>query len=204
MKKIILASGSPRRRQLLAETGLDFEVRVSHREEVMTGSDPAQTVAALSAMKAEDIADQTEEDAVIIGSDTVVAIDGMILGKPADAQAAFETIRMLSGRTHQVLTGVTLISLEGKTRQTKTFVEETLVTFRELSEAQIKAYIQKGEPHPAGRQPPEILPWKDKAGAYGIQEPFGMKYIEHIRGDYYTVVGLPVCRLYAELEKMRL
>ncbi len=184
MNKIILASGSPRRRELLAQIGLDFEVVVSDAEEVMTGTLPGEVVKELSDCKAMAVAltlREEQRDAIVIGADTVVAKDGRILGKPKDEEAAFEMIQMLQGQTHQVYTGVTLIGGEKKV----SFYEKSDVLVYPMSEEEIRAYIRTGEP-------------MDKAGAYGIQGYFA-KYIREIRGEYTNIVGLPVGRLWHEL-----
>lgn len=184
MKKIILASASPRRRELLHQVGIEPEIEPSHVEEVITTTVPADAVMELSSQKAGDIARRhSGEKAVVIGADTVVAADGKILGKPHDEDEAFEMLKMLNGRKHQVYTGVTLVFCE--TGKTRTFAEETEVEVYPMTDAQIRAYIATGEP-------------MDKAGAYGIQGRFAA-YVKGICGDYNNVVGLPVGRLCQEL-----
>jgi len=176
--KMILASGSPRRRALLAMAGFSFEVVPADVDETADPAfSPEQLVAALSEKKALHIRD---EDAIIIGADTVVAIDGLILGKPKNEDDAFNMLSRLQGRPHTVFTGVTVVSsaLEGKRR---TFVESTKVFMRSLTEKEIRSYMATGEPF-------------DKAGAYGIQGR-GAILIDKIEGDYFTVVGLPLCKL---------
>ncbi len=183
--KIILASASPRRRDLLNLMGLSFTVMPSDREEVITKTAPDAVVEELSFQKAEDIAEKTA-DGLIIGSDTVVAIDGKILGKPASREEAIEMIRSLSGRTHEVYTGVTLIErANGRTVRTETFSEKADVKVMTLSEDEIEGYVDRGES-------------MDKAGAYGIQGYFSV-FIEEIKGEYATVLGLPVAGLYRRL-----
>ena len=177
--EIILASQSPRRRELLERMGLAGFRVVSpdvdkHMEEDLP---PAQLVCRLSQRKARAVREQVGDEGLIIAADTVVALDGAVLGKPADELAAFKMLSTLSGCRHQVYTGLTV--LRGEERHTVS--EETTVAFRELSEEEISCYIQTGEP-------------MDKAGAYGIQG-FGALLIEGIQGDYYNVMGLPVCRL---------
>jgi len=179
--KIILASGSPRRRELLDMVGISFEVIPADVDET---ADPAllpdQLVAHLAEKKALHVSHMIkDQQAVVIGADTIVAIDGFILGKPKDEADAFDMLSRLQGRPHQVFTGVTVASCDGK--RCETFVESTKVFMRKLTEAEIRAYMDTGEPF-------------DKAGAYGIQEK-GAVLIERVEGDYFTVVGLPLCRL---------
>ena len=191
MEKIVLASGSPRRKDLLAKTGLKFSVVVSGGEEKADTSDPAETVEKLSLDKASAVADllQAEkEPQLIIGADTVVACDGEILGKPSDKEDAFRMLWKLQGQTHQVYTGVTLLLKKKDTWQAHTFSEKTDVQFYPVSREELLAYIETGEP-------------MDKAGSYGIQGGFGI-YVKGICGDYNNVVGLPVGRLVYELKKL--
>ena len=177
--KLILASQSPRRRELLERMGLtEFEIRPAAGEEVASPDlTPAQLVEELSRQKAHEIALTAAAEDVIIAADTVVAADGRVLGKPHSTQEAQQMLRLLSGRTHTVYTGITVRRGE----QVLTQHEATDVVFRPLSEAEIAAYVATGEP-------------MDKAGAYGIQGR-GCVLVEGIRGDYYNVMGLPVCRL---------
>ena len=191
MEIIVLASGSPRRKELLAKTGLKFSVVVSGGEEKAETSDPAETVEKLSLDKASAVADllQAEkEPQLIIGADTVVACDGEILGKPSDREDAFRMLWKLQGQTHQVYTGVTLLLKKKHTWQAHTFSEKTDVQFYPVSRDELLAYIETGEP-------------MDKAGSYGIQGGFGI-YVKGICGDYNNVVGLPVGRLVYELKKL--
>ena len=191
MEIIVLASGSPRRKELLAKTGLKFSVVVSGGEEKAETSDPAETVEKLSLGKASAVADllQAEkEPQLIIGADTVVACDGEILGKPSDREDAFRMLWKLQGQTHQVYTGVTLLLKKKHTWQAHTFSEKTDVQFYPVSREELLAYIETGEP-------------MDKAGSYGIQGGFGI-YVKGICGDYNNVVGLPVGRLVYELKKL--
>lgn len=191
MEIIVLASGSPRRKELLAKTGLKFSVVVSGGEEKAETSDPAETVEKLSLDKASAVADllQAEkEPQLIIGADTVVACDGEILGKPSDREDAFRMLWKLQGQTHQVYTGVTLLLKKKHTWQAHTFSEKTDVQFYPVSREELLAYIETGEP-------------MDKAGSYGIQGGFGI-YVKGICGDYNNVVGLPVGRLVYELKKL--
>lgn len=174
--KIILASQSPRRQALLQLLDLPFTVQVSQADETMEpGKDPAQQVARVSQRKAGAIA--REPDWVVIAADTIVVCDGQILGKPTDEANARAMLRLLSGRTHQVMTGLTVLYGD----RCHTCTEITDVTFRPLSEREIDRYVRSGEP-------------MDKAGAYGIQGG-GALFAEKIHGDYYNVMGLPMCRL---------
>lgn len=177
--KIILASQSPRRKELLERMGIqDFEtISPDVDESAFHGLPPEELVRRLSAEKAAAVAGKVGEDAIVIAADTVVALEGAVLGKPADELDAFKMLSALSGVRHQVYTGVTVC--RGGEKQTAH--EVTDVTFRELSEREIEDYIATGEP-------------MDKAGAYGIQG-YGALLIQGISGDYYNVMGLPVCRL---------
>ena len=174
---VILASQSPRRRQLLGQMGFtDFKICPARGEEVAApGLTPAQLVEALSSQKAAEVAAAAEGDALIIAADTVVAVDDRVLGKPHSEEEAAEMLLSLSGREHTVYTGVTL----RRGSQIVTRHEATQVRFRSLTREEIDAYVATGEP-------------MDKAGAYGIQER-GALLVEGIRGDYFNVVGLPVC-----------
>lgn len=203
MTKIILASQSPRRRELLTQIGLEFTVCPSTVEESVTSTDPAEVVKELSQQKAEDVAQKEygvgkESDAekcggdsagqiLVIGADTIVAYNGMILGKPKDEADAVRMLGMLQGNTHKVLTGVTLIFKENMGTSSVTFAEETEVTMYPMSEDEISWYVGTGEP-------------MDKAGAYGIQG-LCARFVRQIRGDYGNVVGLPAARVYQELKK---
>lgn len=177
---IILASQSPRRQELLKLITSDFEIKVSNVDETLPDKiTPKKAVIYLSKIKAEPFADG---DDIVIGADTVVALDGKILGKPKSEKNAKEMLRFLSGKTHSVFTGVTLAS----DKKTKTFAVETKVKFFELTNEEIDAYIKTKEPF-------------DKAGAYGIQG-YGSLLVEKIDGDYFNVVGLPVSTLARELK----
>ena len=183
-KKLILASASPRRRELLHQVGLQPEIVPSHVEEVITSTEPDQVVMELSSQKASDVAARYQgQPVVVIGADTVVAADGRILGKPKTEEEAVSMIGMLQGRTHQVYTGVTMIFAD--TGETVAFAEKTEVHVYPMKENQIRRYVATGEP-------------MDKAGAYGIQGRFAA-YIQGISGDYNNVVGLPVGRVCHEL-----
>lgn len=188
MKNIILASASPRRKELLAQAGYPFTVVTSDAPEITDKVMPDEIVEELSAIKAEAVAVRIEEDACIIGADTIVAIAGRILGKPGNEKAAEEMLQSLQGKTHQVYTGVTLIELQAGTKKVTTFSERTDVTMYPMTDEEIRSYIATGEP-------------MDKAGAYGIQGRAAV-YIKKIAGDYNNVVGLPIGRLYQEMKKI--
>lgn len=173
---VILASQSPRRRELMGLFHIPFTVRVADIDERM---DPAKApydeVARVSRLKAEAVPRSPED--IVIAADTIVVCDGQVLGKPADEADAFRMLRLLSGRSHQVMTGLTV--LRGDTCRVHT--EVTDILFRTLSDREIRSYIATGEP-------------MDKAGSYGIQGGAAL-FVRRIEGDYYNVVGLPVCRL---------
>lgn len=180
MQKWILASQSPRRRELLSRIIPEFEIVTDDSEEVLIPNEtPEQTVRRLAEEKARNVSKKTQEDAWILAADTVVVLDERILGKPKDENDAFRMLSALSANVHQVFTGIAV--LDTKTGRCETVAEVTKVTFRALSEAEIQRYIATGEP-------------MDKAGAYGIQEK-GALLVEGIEGDYFNVVGLPLCRL---------
>lgn len=182
---LILASASPRRKELLSLITEDFRVVTSSVDETLPdGIAPEAAVKLLAQRKARDVAKLNPDDTVI-GSDTVVALDGAILGKPADDEDAARMLRALSGKKHMVFTGVCVISPE----KTSVFAGSAAVKFADMSEDEIKEYIKSGE-------------CRDKAGAYGIQG-FGSRYIEYIEGDYYSVMGLPVRLLYKELRGLK-
>lgn len=196
-KNIVLASASPRRRELLSLTGIKFQVLPGNIEEKASSSRPSQMVRELSSQKAlavfESFSEEEKEKSLVIGADTLVAIDGRVLGKPEDEQMAEEMLMLLQGNIHQVYTGVTLIfqavDENGKAvRRIRTFAEKTSVTMYPVSCREIRDYIATGEP-------------MDKAGAYGIQGKCAA-WIRKISGDYSNVVGLPVGRLWQELKKI--
>lgn len=190
MAKIILASASDRRKDILTQVGISYEIMPSSIDEDAIRADtPASLVEALSAAKAEDIAEHLTTDFVIIGADTVVVKDNSILGKPSNEAEAAKMLQMLQGNRHEVYTGVTLISVspEGK-GLIDTFHVRTIVDMIPMTMAQINAYIKTGEP-------------MDKAGAYGIQGR-GAAYIQDIAGDYYNVVGLPISTVLTRLANM--
>lgn len=177
---VVLASGSPRRRELLEQIGMPFMVAPSQTDETIPeGLSPSVAVQSLSLLKAADVAKTQPEEALVIGADTVVVLDDEILTKPRDVQDAAKMLRRLSGRCHSVLTGLTVF--RRKDGKSISVTEETSVYFKVLSESEIASYIATNEP-------------LDKAGSYGIQGLGGL-FIEKIEGDYYNVVGLPLARL---------
>ncbi len=180
---VILASQSPRRRELLGLFRIPFEVKVADIDESMdANAEAASEVARVSRLKATAV--ECGADEVVIAADTIVVCDGKILGKPRDAADAHRMLRSLSGHTHQVMTGMTVACGQNVISST----EITDVTFRELSDKEIDAYIATGEP-------------MDKAGAYGIQGGAAL-FCEGLQGDYYNVMGLPVCRLFEILREV--
>jgi len=207
--KLVLASGSQRRRELLTMCGYDYEIIVSNADETIDENDPESFVRALSFRKAKDVFDRLfaagRRDFAVIGSDTVVAFQKegeakpVIIGKPKDAEDAVRILSMLSGKTHRVFTGVSVIadipdenaaaqcSIQEKAEiQTECSITE--VTFETLSPNEITDYVNSGDP-------------LDKAGSYGIQGPFGM-FVREIRGNYFTVIGMPIPVLYKMLKKI--
>lgn len=206
-KRIILGSASARRRELLEQIGISFEVRDSDKEEVYHSLIPEEIVKELALSKAENVADDLREkqeqvkqisfdkknnvllDTIVIGADTIVVSDGSILGKPKDEADAVRMIRSLQGRSHKVYTGVAILDYddEGK-RKSVVHAVETEVFVNPMSDEEIREYAATGEP-------------LDKAGAYGIQGRFAA-YIERIDGDYYNVVGLPVSYVYRQLKEI--
>ncbi len=183
--KIILASGSPRRKELLAGLELDFETRLlpgidESYPETLRGED---IPVAISRKKSEAYRAAMADDELIITADTIVYLDGKVIGKPHSEEEACQMLRSLSGRTHEVITGVTLATR----RKTRSFASTSRVTFANLAESDIRHYVQRYRP-------------LDKAGAYGIQEWIGYIGVTGIEGSYYNVMGLPVQRLYTELK----
>ena len=190
MKRIILASASPRRRELLERAGVNFEVIPASGEENRISDDPKEAVQQLARDKAVSVMHTIEVSAdgtLVIGSDTVVVFENMILGKPHDIEDAVNTLKKLQGNTHQVYTGVSVLEKKNGVWTEHTFYESTDVTFYPVSDEEIRAYVATGEP-------------MDKAGSYGIQGIFGI-YVRGICGDYNNVVGLPVARLFYEMKK---
>lgn len=196
MNRVILASASPRRRELLGKIFATFEVIPSGAEENVSVTEPSKVVEELSLLKAKDIFDKQEkaEGLLVIGSDTIVAYDGQILGKPADTDHAFAMLKELQGNTHQVYTGVTLCAVKDGKEVIKTFHECTDVTFYSMTDEELWDYVWTKEE--SGK-----LECMDKAGSYGIQG-YGAVLVEKICGDYNNVVGLPVARLAREIKTL--
>lgn len=188
MLKIVLASQSPRRKNLLNQLGIAFEIIPSTVTEIITSTNPFEIVTDLSLQKAKDVA-STQSDSLIIGADTIVVQNGTILGKPNSKEEAFTMLTNLSGTFHYVYTGVSFVVTDASKNiyTTLSFYEETKVWFTSLSEHEIQSYINGGSP-------------MDKAGAYGIQDDWGSVFVERIEGDYYNVVGLPLSRFYKEIK----
>ena len=181
VKPIILASRSPRRIHLLHQIGLSFTVQESGVDEhISDGIAPEEVVRRLSLEKASRVAERLH-DGIVIGADTIVVLDGKILGKPSSKGEAISMLSQLGGKTHTVFTGFALIDVESQ----KSYVdyEKTEVTFRRLSNEEIESYVESGSP-------------MDKAGAYGIQDDFGAVFVERINGCFYTVVGFPLSKFY--------
>ena len=187
-KKIILASASPRRKELMTIAGYEFEIQVSHKEEKYESTEPDEIVKELSLLKAEDVAGQVEpKNLIVIGADTVVAYDGQILGKPVSKEHAFRMIKGFQGDKHQVYTGVAILKYDSEGN--KTVINQAVKTdvyVNSMTDEEIWNYIEKDD----------VM---DKAGAYGIQSGFAI-YIEKIEGDYYNVVGLPISFIYEALK----
>lgn len=194
MNKIVLASASPRRRELLEQIGMEFEVIPSDIEEKVESRVPCEMVMELSGMKAMDIFEklplEKRTSVIVAGADTVVAFKERIMGKPSDRKNAEEMLSLLQGKTHQVYTGVTLVWQKEKEEPPSklSFYEKTEVSMYPMSMQEIGRYVDTGEP-------------MDKAGAYGIQGKCAA-FIKEICGDYYNVVGLPIGRLYQEIKKI--
>ncbi|MBQ9699819.1 MAG: septum formation protein Maf [Lachnospiraceae bacterium] len=200
MYKIYLASKSPRRKELMTQIGYEFDILVSERDEVISGTEPEDVVKELSMQKAYEIerillersggklleAHEGYDGVVIIGADTVVSYEGAILGKPADEDDAYRMLSMIQGRTHKVSTGVAIVVVNSTERKVYNFAETTDVHMYEMSDEDIREYISTGE-------------GVDKAGSYAIQG-IGAKYIKGIAGDYNNVVGLPIGRIYQTLK----
>lgn len=197
--RVILASASPRRKELLAQLGVAFEVIPSNGEEIITKIKPEEVVQELAQQKAKEVADRIQADYKagkdewpeggirVIGSDTIVVYEEKIFGKPVDEKDALGMLTLLQGNTHQVYTGVCVIDMDQRSCREKTFAEKTDVIMHPVSEKELLEYIATGEP-------------MDKAGSYAIQGLSG-KFIKGISGDYYNVVGLPIARLYQECFK---
>ena len=191
MYKVVLASNSPRRKEILARVGIEFVVIPSNVEEIITKTKPDEIVKELSYIKAMDVSRRVNDQVIIIGADTIVSKDGEILGKPKDEADAKRMLKLIEGSSHQVYTGVTVIirTRVGEIFEDRVvqFAERTEVMVQSLTEKEIDDYIMQKEA-------------MDKAGAYGIQGLFAI-HITGISGDYYNVVGFPVSRFYEEMKK---
>jgi septum formation protein len=184
--RLILASASLRRQQLMRELGLDFDIVLKDFDESYPDGLSGEEIAGyVAAKKAAAFTGEVGENEIVITADTIVWCDGKVLGKPVDAGDAINMLQKISGRTHAVITGVSLLTCD----RCVTFTESAKVTFEEISEAEIRYYVEKYAPF-------------DKAGAYGIQEWIGLIACSHIDGSYFNVVGLPVHRIYKELKKI--
>ncbi len=184
--KIILASASPRRKEILSLLNIPFEIKVSDADEIIDASLPAYfTAETLSLKKATAVAKEENDPAIVIAADTIVVKDDIILTKPKDETDAYNMLKSLSGDWHSVITGVTVMNTQ--TCESKSFYVETKVHFIEMTDDEIYAYIKTGE-------------CNDKAGSYAIQG-IGGAFIDEISGDYFNVVGLPLCRLRQVLKK---
>ncbi len=189
MKKIILASASPRRKELLSKMGIDYEVVVSDIDEgKIKGMLPEQLVQVLASQKAKAVAEDIgKANRLIIGADTIVVLNNKVLGKPANSLEATKMLKSLSGQKHQVYTGVAIVDTD--TGKEELFVEKTNVYMKHINDQEIQTYVATKEP-------------LDKAGSYGIQGKGGV-FIEKIEGDYFTVMGLPISQLYDHLKKFK-
>ena len=189
MESVILASASPRRKELLEQIGISFRCHPAKGEEKADGTTPEEIVKRLAQQKAEEVASHYQEG-IVLGADTIVCCDHEILGKPENRRQAAEMITRLQGRVHEVYTGVCLLHMHsGICGRELIFAEKTEVEFYPMDQEEIERYIRSGE-------------GDDKAGAYGIQGGCA-KYIKGIRGDYYNVVGLPISRVYQSLKQMK-
>lgn len=191
MKKIILASGSPRRKELLDQMGIAYEVIVSDIDEDAVGDmSPPELVQVLANMKAKAVVNDlpdSQKDAIVIGADTIVVLDHQILGKPNDALDAEKMLSLLSGKMHIVYTGVSVVN--STDHKEETFVQSSKIYMKHMSKEEIKDYVLTKEP-------------LDKAGSYGIQGKGGV-FVEKIEGDYFSVMGLPIAKLYESLKNFR-
>lgn len=188
---MILASASPRRSELLKQAGFTFTVIPSNAEEIITADSPSKIVEDLALLKANDVyqsikKEYGKDDFMVIGADTIVYYDKEILGKPENEQEAFDMLKMLSDRTHQVYTGIAIIKRVDGAKHITLLNERTDVTFYPINDYELRDYIATKDP-------------LDKAGSYGIQGPFAI-HIKEIKGDYNNVVGLPIAKLYQTLK----
>ena len=190
MKEFVLASASPRRKELLTQIGIKFRVCSSKKEEIILRNKPEDIVKDLSYTKARDVFERGNRDAIVIGADTIVVADEVVLGKPKDKDDAFKMIKKLQGDTHQVYTGVTVIWCQNDNTHVSSFVAMTEVELYYMSDEEILSYVETNEPY-------------DKAGGYAIQGYFA-RYVKQIKGDYNNVVGLPIGKLYQVMNSLDL
>ena len=185
-KKLLLASKSPRRKQLMEDAGFEFEIINSKKltEKILEHISNEEAAVYLAEFKANAYKDQISDNTILIAADTIVCLNNEILGKPKDEKEAFQMIRSLSGKKHRVITGVSIISVN----KSKSFSSSTDVYFKEMSDEEINYYINNFKPF-------------DKAGAYGIQEWIGLTCIEKIEGSYFNVMGLPIQKVYEILKE---
>ena len=187
-KRLVLASQSPRRKVLFQQLGVAFDVKESYIDEIFDLSQsPEQNVKQLSYQKASAVA-ETVDNAIVVGADTIVVLNGKILGKPVDSNDAIAMLKLLSGKTHEVYTGFCLI--DRPTNKQYSDVEVTKVTFRNLGADEIQKYVAGGSP-------------LDKAGAYGIKDDYGAVFVEKIDGCFYNVVGFPLTKFYLAMEQFQ-
>ena len=192
-KRVILASGSPRRKELLEMIGIDFEVISGNQEENYKSTEPVEIVKELALMKARYVADkvkmESQEEFLVIGADTIVVLDGKVIEKPKDKIEAFEMLQKLQGRSHLVYTGVAILDYSyNQEEKAANFAVETKVNIDSITPEEIEGYIDTGEPF-------------DKAGGYGIQGEFAV-FVKGIEGEYYNVMGLPLASLYQNLKEL--
>ncbi len=190
MKEFVLASASPRRKELLAQIGIKFRTCTSKKQEEILRHNPEEIVKDLSYTKARDVFERGNRDAIVIGADTIVVYDEKVLGKPKSEEEAYEMIKMLQGNVHQVYTGMNIIWTDNGNTHISSSVAMTEVELYYMSEEEIRAYVSTKEPY-------------DKAGGYAIQGYFA-RYVKQIKGDYNNVVGLPVGKLYQILNSLNL
>lgn len=190
MKEFVLASASPRRKELLAQIGIKFRTCTSKKQEEILRHNPEEIVKDLSYTKARDVFERGNRDAIVIGADTIVVYDEKVLGKPKSEEEAFEMIRMLQGNVHKVYTGMNIIWTDNGNTHISSSVAMTEVELYYMSEEEIRAYVSTKEPY-------------DKAGGYAIQGYFA-RYVKQIKGDYNNVVGLPIGKLYQILNSLNL
>jgi len=190
MKEVVLASASPRRKELLTQIGIKFRTCTSKKEEEILRNKPEDIVKDLSYTKARDVYDRGNRDAIVIGADTIVVADEEVLGKPKDAEDAFRMIKKIQGDVHQVYTGVSIIWQQNNNTHVSSFVAMTEVELYYMSDEEIRNYIELKEPY-------------DKAGGYAIQGYFA-RYVKQIKGDYNNVVGLPIGKLYQVMNSLNL